>query len=202
MSRKNILLAVVGTLAVLVLGFVIVVAMQPDDFRVSRSTKMNAPPSAPFAQVNDYHHWDGWSPWAKLDPNAKVTFDGPTSGTGAKFSWSGNDKVGAGQQTIIESKPDELVRIKLDFEKPFKNTCTAEFTFQPEGDQTLVTWSMFGKNDFIGKVFSLFINCDKMVGSEFEKGLASMKAIVEAPPAASEKDEGGKPGPEAVTKAE
>jgi len=201
MSKKKILLSVAATLAVLVLGFIAVVAMQPDEFRVSRSAKMAAPPSSPFAQVNDYHNWDAWSPWAKLDPNAKVTFDGPTSGTGAKFSWSGNDQVGAGQQTIIESKPDDLIRIKLEFEKPFKDTCTAEFAFQPEGEQTIVTWSMFGKKNFIAKAMGLFIDCDKMIGSEFEKGLASMKTIVEAPPAA-ETEEGGKPGPEAVTKAE
>src|SRR5262245_31586664 len=105
MSRKKILLTIAATVAVLLLGFIVVVAMQPNDFRVSRSAKMNAPPSAPFAQVNDYHNWDAWSPWAKLDPNAKVNFEGPTSGTGAKFSWSGNDKVGVGHQTIIESKP-------------------------------------------------------------------------------------------------
>jgi len=202
MSRKHILLAVGATLAVLVLGFLIVVAMQPDEFRVSRSAKMNAPPSAPFAQVNDYHNWDGWSPWAKLDPTAKVTFEGPSSGTGAKFSWSGNDEVGAGQQTIIESKPDELIRIKLDFEKPFKNTCTAEFAFQPQGDQTLVTWSMFGKNNFLGKAFSLFMNCDKMIGGEFEKGLASMKAIVEAKPDPAENEDGQKPKDAAVATSE
>ena len=202
MSRKHILLAVGATLAVLVLGFLIVVAMQPDEFRVSRSAKMNAPPSAPFAQVNDYHNWDGWSPWAKLDPTAKVTFEGPSSGTGAKFSWSGNDEVGAGQQTIIESKPDELIRIKLDFEKPFKNTCTAEFAFQPQGDQTLVTWSMFGKNNFLGKAFSLFMNCDKMIGGEFEKGLESMKAIVEAKPDPAENEDGQKPKDAAVATSE
>jgi len=176
----KILIGTALTIAAIVVVFSIVVVIQPSDFRVSRSAKMNAPPSAAFGQVNDYHNWDAWSPWAKLDPNAKVTFEGPTSGTGAKFSWSGNDKVGAGRQTIVESKPDELIRINLEFEKPFKGTSTAEFTFKPEGDQTLVTWTMFGKNDFMGKAVSLFMDCDKMVGSEFEKGLASMKTIVEA----------------------
>jgi polyketide cyclase/dehydrase/lipid transport protein len=197
---KKILIGTAAVVAILVVGFLIVVSMQPDDFRISRSAKMSAPPSAVFTQVNDYHQWDAWSPWAKLDPNAKVTYEGPTSGEGAIFAWSGNDEVGVGRQTIVESRPDELVRIKLEFEKPFKATSTAEFTFKPEGDQTLVTWSMFGKNSFMCKAISLLMDCDKMVGSEFEKGLASMKAVVEAP--TQETDEGKKPSEQAVTKAE
>src|SRR5438876_6039240 len=123
----KILVGVAAAIAVVVVLFLIVVALQPSDFRVSRTAKMAAPPAAAFAQVNDYHNWDAWSPWAKLDPDAKVTFEGPTLGTGATFRWSGNDKVGAGRQTIVESKPDELIRIKLEFEKPFKATNTAEF---------------------------------------------------------------------------
>jgi len=197
---KKILIGIAAVVAVVIVAFILVVSMQPSEFRISRSAKMSAPPSAVFAQVDDYRNWDGWSPWAKLDPNAKVTFEGPTSGTGSTFTWSGNDKVGAGRQTIVESVPDELVRIKLEFEKPFKATSTAEFTFKPEGDQTLVTWSMFGKNGFMGKAVSLFMDCDKMVGAEFEKGLASMKAIVEAP--ADKSDEGQKPSGEAITTSE
>jgi uncharacterized protein YndB with AHSA1/START domain len=196
----KIILGTVAILAILVLGFVIIVSMQPSDFRISRSAKMKAPPSAVFAELNDFHKWDAWSPWAKLDPNAKATFDGPTSGTGATFTWSGNDKVGAGRQRIVESRPDELIRIKLEFERPMKATSTAEFTLKPEGDQTLVTWSMFGTNNFLGKAVSLFMDCDKMVGSEFEKGLANMKTIVEAP--AKESGEEQKASDAAVTKTE
>jgi Polyketide cyclase / dehydrase and lipid transport len=177
---KKILIGL-GVVAAIVVAFLIVVAMQPSDFRITRSAKMSATPATVFAQVNDYHKWDAWSPWAKLDPNAKSTFEGPTSGTGATMTWSGNDKVGEGRQTIIESRADDMIRIKLDFLKPFEATNTAEFTFKPEGDQTVVTWSMYGKNNFMGRAVSLFMDCDKMVGSEFEKGLASMKAIVEAP---------------------
>jgi Polyketide cyclase / dehydrase and lipid transport len=177
---KKILIGL-GVVAAIVVAFLIVVAMQPSDFRITRSAKMSATPATVFAQVNDYHKWDAWSPWAKLDPNAKATFEGPTSGTGATMTWSGNDKVGEGRQTIIESRADDMIRIKLDFLKPFEATNTAEFTFKPEGDQTVVTWSMYGKNNFMGRAVSLFMDCDKMVGSEFEKGLASMKAIVEAP---------------------
>jgi Polyketide cyclase / dehydrase and lipid transport len=197
---KKTLIGIAAVVAILIVGFLIAVSMQPNEFRISRSAKMSAPPSAVFAQVNDYHKWDPWSPWAKLDPNCKVEYSGPTEGVGASFAWSGNDKVGVGRQTIVESVPDEMIRIKLEFEKPFKATSTAEFTFKPEGDQTLVTWSMFGANDFMGKAISLIMDCDKMVGGEFENGLASMKAIVESP--AEKNDEGKKPSEKAVTKTE
>ena len=146
---------------------------------MSRSAKMKAAPAAVFAQVNDYHNWEAWSPWAKMDPHAKVTFSGPMSGQGAVFTWDGNNKVGQGRQEIIESRPHELIRIKLQFIKPFQATNTAEFTFKPVGNETEVTWSMFGPSNFMGKAMSLVMNCDKMVGPDFERGLASLKAIVE-----------------------
>lgn len=172
---KKILLA----LAVVAVIFVGLVAMQPPEFRITRSTTISAPPAAVFAQVNDFHNWNAWSPWAKLDPAAKNFFEGPSAGTGAMFAWSGNSQVGEGRMTVTESRPGERVQIKLDFEKPFKNTNTAEFTFKPEGDQTVVTWSMFGERTFVCKACSLLMNMDKMIGGEFEKGLASMKTIVE-----------------------
>jgi uncharacterized protein YndB with AHSA1/START domain len=172
---KKILLGLV----VVIVVFVIIVAVQPSEYRIERSAAMNAPPADVFAQVNDFHNWEAWSPWAKLDPNAKNTFEGPTSGTGAIFTWSGNDQVGEGRMTIIESRPNELIRIKLDFVKPFESTCTTEFTFKPDGKQTVVSWSMFGHNGFVAKAFCLFMNMDKTLGGEFEKGLANMKAVVE-----------------------
>jgi len=184
----KVVLWVAAAVAVFIVGFVIVVALQPSDFRITRSAKMKASPAAVFEQVNSFQNWDAWSPWAKLDPNAKAEFSGPTSGEGAKFAWSGNDKVGEGKQEIVESKPDELVRIRIDFERPMKGTSTAELTFKPEGDQTLVTWSMSGTNNFMAKAFTLFVDCDKRVGAEFEKGLANLKAIVEAPPAETKED--------------
>jgi uncharacterized protein YndB with AHSA1/START domain len=168
-------------LVLLIVALAGIIAIQPSEFRITRSAKMSAPADVVFAQVNDFHHWNDWSPWAKMDPAAKNKFDGPESGKDASFWWSGNDQVGEGRMTIVESKPSELVSIRLDFEKPFKATSTSEFTFKPEGDQTVVTWSMFGKNDFMGKAISLVMNCDKMVGTEFEKGLANMKSIVESP---------------------
>jgi len=160
--------------------FVAIVTMQPSDFRISRSLVMSAPPEAVFAQVIDFHKWQAWSPWVKMDPAAKNDYGGPGAGVGAMFHWAGNRQVGEGTMTITEIQSNALVRIRLAFLKPFAATDTGEFTFMPQGKQTLVTWSMSGRNNFIGKAMGLFINCDKMVGGEFEKGLSQMKAIVEA----------------------
>ena len=167
-------------LAVIVVMFVMVVAVQPTEFRITRSATISAPAPAVFAQVNDLHKWEAWSPWAKLDPAARNSYAGPPAGTGAVFSWAGNNKVGAGSMTITESRPSELIRFRLEFLKPFKATNTAEFTFTPEGNQTAVTWSMFGKNNFISRAVGLFMDCDKMVGGQFVQGLAQMKSVVEA----------------------
>jgi len=174
---KKILLALV----VLIAGFAGVVAMQPSEFRVSRQATIAAPPGAVFAQVNDFHKWEAWSPWAKLDPNAKNTFEGPPAGQGSVFKWVGDSNVGEGSMTLTESQPSERIRIRLDFVKPFAGTSDVEFTFQPQGEQTVVTWSMHGHNNFIGKAISLFMNCDKMIGANFDEGLANIKKVVEAP---------------------
>jgi hypothetical protein len=166
-------------LVFVVLIFVGVAMMQPDDFKISRSIAVAASPQKTSEQVNDFRNWQAWSPWAKLDPNAKATFEGPVSGEGAVFKWAGNQEVGEGSNTIIESRPGELVKIRLDFLKPFQATNTAEFTFVPDGEKTIVTWSMYGKNNFVGKAMGLIMNCDKMVGGQFEKGLAQLKSVVE-----------------------
>ena len=167
-------------LAVIVVLFVIIVAMQPAEFRIVRIGKVEAQPSAVFAQVNDFHNWDAWSPWAKLDPTMKQTFAGAPSGTGATYSWVGNKHVGEGRMTITESRPNDLIRLRLEFLKPFAATNTTEFTFVPEGEQTVVTWNMSGKNSFFFKAFGLFMNIDKMVGGQFEQGLTQLKSIAEA----------------------
>ena len=164
----------------LILALLLMISMQPSDFRVTRSSIIKAPPAVVFGLVNDFHVWEAWSPWAKLDPNAKNAFEGSASGKGAIFSWAGNKQVGEGRMTIIDSQPPELIRIRLEFLKPFNCTNTAEFTFKPEGGGTHVTWSMFGRNKLIGKIFGLFMNMDKMVGKDFEKGLASIKATAES----------------------
>src|SRR5690242_19327670 len=172
---KKTLLGVGAALAAVILIFVIVVALQPSEYRVTRSAKMHAAPPKVFEQINDYHNWNAWSPWAKLDPDARYSFEGPTSGVGSKFFWSGNEKVGAGHQEILESRPDELIRMKLHFDKPMEDTCTTEFQFQPMADQTQVTWSMYGRHpNFVGKAFCLLMNMDKMVGGDFEKGLDNL----------------------------
>ena len=175
---KKILIALLAIIAI----FLIVVALQPSEFHVERTATMAAPPATVFDQVNDFHKWDAWSPWAKLDPNAKITFEGPPSGTGTIMTWAGNNEVGEGRMTLTESRPNDLIRIRLDFLKPFRGTSLAEFTFKPEGDRTVVTWSMTGQNNFMAKAVHLFMDMDKMIGGNFEKGLAQMKAVVEAGP--------------------
>ncbi|RYD21399.1 MAG: polyketide cyclase [Verrucomicrobiaceae bacterium] len=168
-------------LAVVLLIFVIVVASRPGEFRYERSTTIAAPPSAVFPHLNDLHKWQAWSPWAKKDPDAKTTFEGPQEGVGSAMSWAGDSNVGEGKMTITESKPNERVQYRLDFLKPFTGTNMAEFTFTPEGSGTKVVWSMSGKNNFFSKAFGLFVDCEKMIGDDFEQGLRDLKAIVEKP---------------------
>jgi len=172
---KNILLG----LAAIVVVLIVVIALQPASFRISRSATMAAPPAVVFAQVNDFHKWAAWNPWQKLDPAAKNTYSGAAVGEGASFAWDGNSEVGAGRMTIIESRPNDLIRVQLEFLRPMEATSTAEFTFRPSGAQTAVTWSMSGDNTFVGKAFSLFVDTDQMVGGQFEKGLADLRSVVE-----------------------
>ena len=174
------MLPILLALTFIAIIFIVVIAGQKTDFTVSRSAKISAPPEKIFPHVNDLHNWKPWSPWAKLDPNAKHEFAGAASGQGAVMSWAGNNQVGVGKMTITESRPSESVRFRLDFEKPMTATNLAEFTFQPDGPQTVVTWAMSGKNNFMMKLFGLFVNCDKMVGCQFEKGLANLKSVVES----------------------
>jgi uncharacterized protein YndB with AHSA1/START domain len=167
-------------LVVIVLAFAAVVATRPGDFTIERSATIAAPAEAVFAQVNDFHNWEGWSPWAKLDPAMQQSFGGPAAGTGATDRWEGNSDVGEGGMTITESRPPELVRIKLEFLKPFAATNLTEFTFKPQGEQTRVTWTMSGHNGFMAKAFCMFMDMDKMVGGDFEKGLAALKSVSES----------------------
>ncbi len=160
---------------VCLVGLVVVIAVQPADFLITRSAAIPAPASILFDHVNDFHKWETWSPWAQLDPKAKNIFAGAPSGEGAVFGWAGNSKVGEGKMTILESRQNQLIRIKLEFIKPFKAIHSVQFTFAPGGDLTTVTWSMSGKNSFMSKAFGLFMNCDKMIGSQYEKGLNNLK---------------------------
>jgi uncharacterized protein YndB with AHSA1/START domain len=175
---KKILIALVVIVAV----FLVAAAFQPEDYRVSRTALIAAEPAIVFAQVNDFKKWEAWSPWEKLDPAMSKTYEGPPAGTGASYTWAGNSDVGEGRCTITESRPNELVRTRLDFKKPFESTCTADFAFKPEGKQTSITWTMEGKNNFIGKAMCMVMNMDKMVGGQFEEGLANLKKISESGP--------------------
>ena len=165
---------------IVVVVFAGIVALRPSEFRVTRTINMRAPAPAGFAHVNDFHKWEAWNPWGKLDSMMKQTYQGAPAGTGAVYTWTGNREVGEGRMTIIESRPNDLIRINLEFFRPFAATNVAEFTFRPEGDQIAVTWSMTGKNNFIAKAIHLFMNMDNMIGAQFEQGLAQMKSIVES----------------------
>ena len=177
---KKILLGAIVVIVLVVAIFCVVVALQPSHYHIERSATVNAPASVVFNQVNDFHKWEAWSPWAKLDPNMKQSYEGAPAGPGAIYSWTGNDQVGQGRMTITDSKPGALVKIKLEFIKPWAATNATDFTFTPQGNQTSVKWTMDGDNNFMGKAFGLFMSMDKMVGGDFEKGLAQMKTVAEA----------------------
>jgi len=140
---------------------------------------MAAPAELPFGLVNSFGNWQYWSPWEKLDPAMKKTLDGPFAGPGAIYMWSGNDKAGQGKMTILESQLYERIRIQLEFIKPWQATNLTTFTFEPAPEGVTVRWAMEGQNTFVGKAFSLFLDMDGMIGKDFERGLADMKALVE-----------------------
>jgi uncharacterized protein YndB with AHSA1/START domain len=173
----NKILMVLAVVVVILLG---VIATRPATFHIERSASIAAPADIVYAQISDFHQWANWSPWDKLDPQLKRTFEGAASGTGAGYSWIGNDKVGEGRMTITESKPSERVEIKLEFIKPYAATNKTEFTLKPSGSNTSVTWAMSGENGFMAKAMSLFMDMEKMIGPDFEKGLAGIKEISEA----------------------
>lgn len=179
---KKLLLAVLGLVIIGIAVFCIVVAMQPAQFKVTRSAAINATPDVVFAQVNDFQKWGAWSPWEKLDPGMKKTISTPSYGQGAFYQWSGNDQVGEGKMTIADTKPNESVKIDLEFLKPFAQKSVTDFTFKPEGGKTNVTWTMSGDNNFMSKAFGLIMDMDKMIGADFERGLAQMKTVAEAAP--------------------
>jgi uncharacterized protein YndB with AHSA1/START domain len=166
-------------LVLLIIGLGGYIALQPDNFRIERRMTVDAPPQEVFAQVNDFRKWDDWSPWAKLDPDATVAFEGPRAGQGAVFKWAGNDKIGQGTMTLVASKPGEFVRVDVEFVKPFEGKSTSEFTFRPQGDRTQVTWTSYGPMTFLSKAMCLIMNMEKMLGPDMEKGLVQMKAVAE-----------------------
>jgi hypothetical protein len=171
--------------AVLVVGLIVAVAARPGAFHIERSIEMDGPPDGAFAHVNNLQAWSDWSPWDKADPLMKRTFDGPAAGRGARYAWAGNRNVGEGRMTIENSEPPSLVSIKLEFLKPFTATNTTTFTFIPTERGTRVTWSMDGENRFLMKCASLFLNMDKMIGRDFERGLMALKIVSEPLPKAA-----------------
>ncbi|KAB8029855.1 SRPBCC family protein [Fluviispira multicolorata] len=161
----------------LFLGYV---ALQPSEFHISRDIKISAPAHIPFSYTNDLRKFTEWDPWAKIDPAAKMSYEGPASGKGAIMSWDGNKEVGTGKATITESQPNSLIHMKLELFKPYPFVNEVDFSFKQEGEQTLVTWAMTGQAKFMYKVLCVFMNRDKIIGGEFEKGLAQLKTLVEA----------------------
>lgn len=173
---KKILLGFLALVAVLL----VVVALRPGAYRVERSVVIAAPAAQIFSHVNNLRRTEAWNPWLKLDPAIKIGYAGSAEGVGAVSTWAGNSEVGEGTQTIVESRTNQLVRVKLDFKKPFEDTSTGEFTFSPDKNGTRVTWAMYGENKFLAKAICLFMNQDKMVGDAFEKGLATLKTLNES----------------------
>ncbi|MBM3618602.1 MAG: SRPBCC family protein [Alphaproteobacteria bacterium] len=170
------LLMIAAILAVL--GYLI--HRKPDTFSYTRSAVIHATPEAVFREVEDFRRWAFWSPWAPLDPNCKNSFEGSESGVGSVFNWDGNSKVGAGKMTITETRPHEVILLDLQFYKPMKALNHTEFTFTPQEDGTLVRWTMSGRTNFMGKLIDTVMNCEKMVGDMFVKGLVNLKKVVEA----------------------
>jgi polyketide cyclase/dehydrase/lipid transport protein len=177
MKIVRIILLVLLLAVVAVLGLA---ATKPDHYHVERSATMTAPPAAVFAQLNDFHRWEAWSPWEKLDPAMKRTMEGPESGRDASYAWVGNDKVGEGRMTIVESEPEARVGIRLEFIKPWTETCQTSFALAPEGIGTRVTWGMDGTRNYVAKIFCVFMDMDKMIGSDFERGLGQLKTLTES----------------------
>ena len=165
--------------AVLLLGAVILATLKPDSFRVERSIVINAPPEKVFAQVSDLKAWSAWSPYEKKDPAMKRTFGPVTAGKGAVYEWDGDKNVGKGRMEITEAARPSKVLIKLDFLEPFEGHNIAEFTMAGKGGATAVTWAMYGPAPFVSKLMGVFFNMDKMIGADFEAGLANLRTIAE-----------------------
>ena len=172
---KTITLIVVAAIAALL----IFAATRPDTFHVERTARINAPAEKIFPLIDDFHRWGTWSPYEKLDPDMQRSFGGSASGKGATYAWESKGKAGAGRMEITESTPSSKIAINLDFTRPMEGHNVAEFTLQPQGDATQVTWSMHGPSPFVAKLMGIFFNMDQMIGKDFETGLANLKTATE-----------------------
>lgn len=174
------MLKIIAISIVVLIGAVLAyAASRPDSFRIERSVVAKSTPEKLFALINNFHQWEAWSPWEKIDPKLTRTYSGAAEGKGAVYEWSGNKEVGKGRMEIVESVPGAKVVIKLDFITPFEAHNTVEFALSKQGDTTTVTQAMFGPSPFVSKLMGLAFNMDKMVGDKYEEGLASLKALAE-----------------------
>jgi len=176
---KKVLLGVGSVLVLAILVVLGLAATTPATFRVERSAAISAPPEVVFANLEDFHQWAAWSPWEKLDPAMQKTFGGAPKGVGATYAWRGNGDVGEGNMTVTESRPSEHVAIRLEFLKPFAATNTTTYSLKPTAGGSQITWAMEGPNSFMGKVMSVFVDMDTMVGKDFELGLSNLKRLSE-----------------------
>ncbi len=170
---------VILVLLAVVLALLAYAATRPDEFRVTRSIQIDAPPEKVFPLLVDFHKWSSWSPWERLDPTLTRRFSGAPSGTGAVYEWEGNKKVGKGRMEIRNAIPPSLIVIMLDFIEPWASHNTAEFKLAPASTTTDVTWTMHGPNLFMSKLMSVFVSMDRLVGKDFERGLVNLKAAAE-----------------------
>ncbi|RJF96541.1 polyketide cyclase [Noviherbaspirillum cavernae] len=177
------MLKIIGISLVGIVGIVVIVlalaATRPDTFRVQRTTSIQATPEKIFPHINDLRRFSVWSPYDKKDPAMQRTYSGAASGKGAAYAWEGNGEVGKGRMEIAESAAPAKVTIKLDFIKPFEAHNMVDFTLIPQGDATEVTWSMQGPAPYLARIMHLFFDMDKMVGKDFEVGLADLKVLAE-----------------------
>jgi uncharacterized protein YndB with AHSA1/START domain len=171
------IIAVVLAIAIAIVLFL--ASTKPDTFSVQRAATMKAPPETIFALINDFHQWGKWSPWEHKDPAMQRTFSGAQSGKGSVYAWDGNKNVGSGRMEILEASAPSKIVIKLDFFKPFEGHNTAEFTMLPQGDATNLTWLMHGPAPFMSRLMQVFMNMDRMIGKDFETGLANLKKATE-----------------------
>jgi hypothetical protein len=175
------LIEIVVVLLVAAAALAAFIASRPADFRVSRSRRLSAPPDVVYGCVSDLRRWPEWSPFEKVDPNLEREFSGPRAGTGASYGWSGNSQVGEGRMTITDTAPGRRVTLRLEFLRPFVATHTAQFELAPSGTGTSMTWTMTGRNGFMGKAIGLVMNTDRMCGGLFEQGLATLDGLTAAP---------------------
>ena len=174
------IIAIIAVVLAIAIAVVLVLAAtKPNTLRVQRATSIKAPADRIFPMINDFRQWRTWSPYENKDPAMQRTYSGAESGRGAVYAWDGNSNVGSGRMEILDTSVPSKIVIKLDFFKPFEGHNTAEFTMLPQGDATHLTWTMTGPAVFMSKVMQVFMNLDRMIGRDFEVGLANLKKLTE-----------------------